>query len=308
MPVDLSRYTPARRALLQRLLRHGLPTLWCPLLTHYRAEGGLDTGRMRRHLDSLSGSVQGLLVPGSTGDGWQLGDAEVRELLSFLLPEARTRGMAVLIGVLEADSAAMLASLRDTSAWLRGLSAAESDEAALIAAGVCSFTVCPPAGAALSQQEIRDALDQVLATGLPMALYQLPQVTQNEMSPETVAGLAQRHPNFLYFKDTSGAEGHCSRHLASQRGNRAEQISQHLAAVVETVFAAAAQLPFGNAFTNANKAIDHFMAHPAPHVTHTRPEPHRRRAAHPRYQRPRPVLPHRNREQRDAGHGPRRKK
>ena len=127
------------------------------------------------------------------------------------------------------------------------------------------------------------------------------------MSAETVAWLAQRHPNFLFFKDTSGAdrvatagvrdvflvrgaEGGYSRHLAAaggaydgfllstancfgaqlaqviedlagQQGARAEQISQHMAAVVDTVFAEAAQLPFGNAFTNANKAIDHFMAH-----------------------------------------------
>ena len=65
----------------------------------------LDTGRMRQPPGRLRGSVQGLLVPGSTGDGWQLSDAEVRELLGFLLPEARARGMAVLIGVLKADTA-----------------------------------------------------------------------------------------------------------------------------------------------------------------------------------------------------------
>jgi hypothetical protein len=34
-----------------------------------------------------------------------------------------------------------------------------------------------------------------------------------------------------------------------------------LEVTVNEVFAAAAPLPYGNAFTNANKAIDHFMAH-----------------------------------------------
>ena len=51
-----------------------------------------------------------------------------------------------------------------TTAWLRALSGADSDEAALIAAGVCGYTVCPPAGAALSQQEIRDAVKEALQT------------------------------------------------------------------------------------------------------------------------------------------------
>jgi dihydrodipicolinate synthase/N-acetylneuraminate lyase len=44
----------------------------------------------------------------------------------------------------------------------------------------------------------------VLQLGLPIALYQLPQVTGNEMSPETVASLAARFPNLVLLKDTSG--------------------------------------------------------------------------------------------------------
>ena len=307
MFANIDRFTPERQALLKRLLPQGVPTLWCPLLTHYRPEGGLDTERMGHHLDALRGTVQGLLVPGSTGDGWQLTEAEVRELLTFLLPQARARGMAVLIGVLKTDTPAMLASLSDTSAWLRRLTGATTDEAALQASGVCGYTVCAPAGEALSQDDIRMALDEVLNTGLPMALYQLPQVTKNEMSPVTVTWLAGRHPNFLFFKDTSGAdrvaqagvrevflvrgaEGNYSGHLAQAGGAydgfllstangfgpqlsqvisdlsndqaaRAEATSRRMASVVDTVFTEAAALPFGNAFTNANKAIDHFMAH-----------------------------------------------
>jgi hypothetical protein len=41
---------------------------------------------------------------------------------------------------------------------------------------------------------------------MPTAIYQLPQVTQNEMTPELVADLARRYPNFILFKDTSGAD------------------------------------------------------------------------------------------------------
>jgi dihydrodipicolinate synthase/N-acetylneuraminate lyase len=41
---------------------------------------------------------------------------------------------------------------------------------------------------------------------IPLALYQLPQVTQNEMSPELVQTLARKFPHFLLFKDTSGKD------------------------------------------------------------------------------------------------------
>ena len=49
-------------------------------------------------------------------------------------------------------------------------------------------------------------LAAVLELGHPTALYQLPQVTENEMSPECVAHLAADYPNFYLLKDTSGAD------------------------------------------------------------------------------------------------------
>jgi dihydrodipicolinate synthase/N-acetylneuraminate lyase len=50
------------------------------------------------------------------------------------------------------------------------------------------------------------ALSGILSLGVPTALYQLPQVTQNEMSPALVADLAGRFSNFILFKDTSGTD------------------------------------------------------------------------------------------------------
>ncbi|MBL8528076.1 MAG: dihydrodipicolinate synthase family protein, partial [Burkholderiales bacterium] len=171
---------------------------------------------------------------------------------------------------------------------------------------VCGFTVCPPAGKDLGQARIHAALESVLALGVPVSLYQLPQVTQNEMSPDTIATLGAKHPNFYLFKDTSGvdrvaasgfrdaflvrgAEGNYSAHLAAAGGNydgfllstancfgpqlaemignlqggrtaQAEAFSQKLTALTDEVFALAGQVGYGNAFTNANKAMDHFFA------------------------------------------------
>lgn len=297
----------ARSALMKRLLPDGVPTLWCPLLTHYDDAGRIDLARIGRQLDFLAPSVRGFLVPGSTGDGWQLSDGQTQELLAGVVEMAVERRLALLIGVLEPTGGAMRVAMARTMRWLQQRAGTDDPVAALRGASVAGFTYCAPHGAALTQGDIADALDALLATGLPASLYQLPQVTGNEIAPQTVRTLAARHANLLMLKDTSGAdrvadsgldglflvrgaEGGYSRHLKLGggrydgfllstangfgpqlaeliellRGGRqgeADALSARLEATVDEVFAAAAPLPYGNAFTNANKAIDHFMAH-----------------------------------------------
>src|SRR4051812_11119781 len=175
--------TPAERhALLARLFPHGVPRLWCPTLTHFTAAHEPDAARIQRHLQVMAPYVKGILVPGSTGEGWEMNDADILRLLGIVLDAAGAAGIRVLIGVLKTDTDAMLA----------GLDALEKFAGHPAVAG---FTICPPEGAALSQTEIADALRRVLGRGLPTALYQLPQVTQNEMSAETLSALAAESPN-----------------------------------------------------------------------------------------------------------------
>lgn len=297
----------ARSALMNRLLPDGVPTLWCPLLTHYDDAGRIDFERIRRQLDFLAPSVRGFLVPGSTGDGWQLADDQAQALLAGVVGMAVERRLALLIGVLKPSGGAMHDMLARTMRWLQQRAGSDDPVTALRSASVAGFTYCAPHGATLSQGDIADTLDSLLATGLPVSLYQLPQVTGNEIAPATVQRLAARHANLLMLKDTSGedrvadsgldslflvrgAEGGYSRHLKlggsrydgfllstangfgpqlaalidhlrNGRQAQADALSARLEATVNEVFAAAAPLRYGNAFTNANKAIDHFMAH-----------------------------------------------
>ena len=286
-----------------RLFPRGIPPLWCPLLTHYRDDGSLDHARITAHLRHLAPHVKGFLIPGSTGDGWEMSDMEIRELLALAQEQTAKLGLHLLIGVLKTEAGAACSVLREQGRTL-------ADEATQHATRITpAFTVCPPKGADLPQENIRNALAGILELGFPTALYQLPQVTQNEMSPETVADLAARFPNFILFKDTSGAdrvassgqdfggvflvrgaEGDYARWLKSGSGpydgfllstancfgrelhqviellhagrrKAAQRLSDRLSAVVKEVFALVAGLPDGNAFANANKAMDHFFAH-----------------------------------------------
>ncbi len=198
--------TLARRDLLARLFPSGVPRLWCPTLTYFSQAQTPDFARIETHLRKLAPDVRGLLVPGSTGEGWEMSDADIRRLLTGVLPLAKANGQSVLIGVLKTTAPAVLKCLQDTIAWLIEVSGASSPLEAMQKMGVVGFTVCPPQGADLTQNQIENALRQVLEIGVPTALYQLPQVTQNEMAPELVAQLASEFPNFVLFKDTSGRD------------------------------------------------------------------------------------------------------
>jgi len=195
-----------RQQFFTTLFSGEVPRLWCPPLTHYDATGAIDAVRFAAHLEHLAPNVRCFLIPGSTGDGWELSSDERRQLLALALEQVRKLKAFLLIGALHPDLDESLKLIRDDLDWLK-LQTAESDAfKALASSRVCGFTICPPRGQSLTQQQIRTALSCLLDLGLPTAIYQLPQVTLNELTPDSAAELAQRHPNFLFFKDTSGSD------------------------------------------------------------------------------------------------------
>ena len=264
-----------RSSLVARLFPSGIPRLWCPILTHYDAEGRIDQDRIRAHLRHLAPTVRTFLAPGSTGDGWEMSDAERTELLELLLETAAELEVWILVGVLATERGAARESVAALGAEFAGGGDAQAGEAhgrdggagsaidALAARRVCGFTVTPPKGADLDQTVIRGELESILGLGYPTALYQLPQITENEMSPETVSDLAARYENFYLFKDTSGgdrvalsgaptadvfmvrgAEGGYAKHLKPAGGrydgfllSTANSFAAELSEIVELVFA-----------------------------------------------------------------------
>jgi dihydrodipicolinate synthase/N-acetylneuraminate lyase len=195
-----------RAQLLNELFLGGVPFLWCPLLTHYDSEGRIDGARMARHVEHLAPHVRGFLVPGSTSDGWDLTEAEEQKVLGIALEQAAKFRAHLLVGILRAEAGQARTRLRAVVQELMDRTRSQSSREALARARVCGFTICPPKGAATSQAEMRDQLAGFLAEGLPTALYQLPQVTQNEIGPELAADLAKEFINFVLFKDTSGTD------------------------------------------------------------------------------------------------------
>ncbi len=145
-------------------------------------------------------------MPGSTGDGWEMDDREVAELLDLALDLAPKLNVQILIGALKADAEDTKEFMVERLEWLRKRTGTEDLLERLIHARVCGFTVCSPRGSDRKQAEIGEALTEFLKLGAPTAIYQLPQITQNEIAPRLLGSLANEFPNFILFKDTSGAD------------------------------------------------------------------------------------------------------
>jgi len=157
MTVQLS--TAAKRAsLMARLFPQGVPRLWCPPLTHYDSAGGLDRNRIVAHLRHLSRHVKGFLIPGSTGDGWELHPEEIGQLLAIALEEVRSFGGHVLIGILRTNADETLRTLRQAAEALGAT-------APYLPSPACGFTVCAPRGRELSQERIGGAVSSIHETG-----------------------------------------------------------------------------------------------------------------------------------------------
>jgi dihydrodipicolinate synthase/N-acetylneuraminate lyase len=264
---------------------------------------------MEAHLTYMSQWIKAYLVPGTTGDGWEMSEDEIRQVLAFDLDLAEKLNVQILVGILKTDAEAARQSIVDTLAWLRERTGIRNNEEVVEKTRVCGFTVCAPRGSNLSQERIYRALVPILELGVPVALYQLPQVTENEISPETAAKLAAEFSNFYLFKDSSGydrvavsglelngvyllrgAEGNYTKWLRINDGkydgfllgsancfakelnsiiqnlstgnlDAAKELSERVTCLVDEVSNYAADLPAGNPFANANKAIDHFFAY-----------------------------------------------
>jgi dihydrodipicolinate synthase/N-acetylneuraminate lyase len=299
-----------RISLVQTMFPDGIPRLWCPLLTHYRDDKTIDFDRMVSHFAYISHWVKGFLIPGSTGDGWELTEEETLQVAEFAVAHMRNKDVHLLIGLLRPD----VEGVKGTLSAMKGRNAfhlLENKGAGLVMSPhhICGITICPPRGKSLSQAEIDSGLSEILEMALPTALYQLPQVTENEAAPETFARLTEKYPNLIFFKDSSGndriasssvdkggvflvrgAEGDYARWLRETGGpydglllstansfprelrsvienlekgdfKVAGETSVRLSTVIGKIFAIVQLLTHGNAFTNANKAIDHFLAY-----------------------------------------------
>ncbi len=174
--------------------------LWVPLLSHYEPSGRLDLDRMAEQVRFLLPNVRQFLLGGSTGDGWELDDAAFEDLVHLA-------GRPGLFGPQNKLLFGLLQPTTEEVVRRAGILARALDHNAAIQSELVGVAVCPPMDANASQAKIRQHYEAVLAaTVLPVALYQLPQVTRCMLEPDTVRTLVGNR-RVTMFKDSSGHDG-----------------------------------------------------------------------------------------------------
>ncbi|CAB3390188.1 dihydrodipicolinate synthase family protein [Kyrpidia spormannii] len=190
-----------RERWMNHIFPGGFPALWCPPITHYREDGSLDVERIEGHLAWMSGWVSGFLVPGSTSDGWEMSEDEEDQWVDLALRVAEEKGLFLWIGVLRRRGDEAAARIRQ---WMDRLAPGGAED--LVKRRIAGFAVCPPRGPGVTQDRVYDDLRQVAETGAPLCFYQIPQVTQSRVEPETLGRLIEEFGNVLALKDSSGED------------------------------------------------------------------------------------------------------
>ncbi|NDW06177.1 dihydrodipicolinate synthase family protein [Jiella pacifica] len=279
--------------------------LFVPVLTHYAAgaPGTVDPARTLAHIRALRPNVRQIMLAGSTGDGWETSDAAFDALIDLAAsPDVGELDASLIFGALRPSTGEVIARLQHLERRL--------DADAALAARVTAAVVCPPVDAQASQDAILAHYQAVFeASRLPIAAYQLPQVTGCRIAPETFRQLAAS-PRVPLFKDSSGEDevaesgldfgqvalvrgaeggylealkpegpydgwllstgnvlGEPLRQLlalkADGRREEAAALSARLSDAVTAIFTKAQSEGGANAFSNANRAMDHIAAHGA---------------------------------------------
>lgn len=195
-----------REELLRRLFPEGIPRIWCPPLTHYTEDGSIDFERIKKHISHIANNVNSFMIPGSTGDGWELSLDEHKELINFFFSKFEYNlEINIAIGLLRESTDDVLKCMDSVVEFFQQKNieiSAEHYEMSRFK----GFVICPPRGRDLSQEEMRESMKKILERGYPTVLYQLPQITENEMHPDLVEYFTDTYYNCYMLKDSSGKD------------------------------------------------------------------------------------------------------
>lgn len=175
-------------------LAEGLRTAryYCPVVTALDETGRLDMDANLRIWDHvIAGGVDGIVLLGSIGEFYALTPGQKSEMIRRAMAHAKPRTRVFVgTGCMTADETIAL-----------------SNEA--LAAGADAVMVISPYYIALPEESI-EAYYSTVAKGVqgPLYLYNYPDRTGYDLSPQVTLNLLRRHGNIVGYKDTVSLIGH----------------------------------------------------------------------------------------------------
>jgi 4-hydroxy-tetrahydrodipicolinate synthase len=167
-------------------LQSRLQGLWLPLITPFR-DGELDVASLRRLVRRYAdGSVDGLILAATSGEGMALDGAELERLVTLVRAETagRERHLPICLGLSGASTAKMLKALDETAAWPIDL-----------------YLIASPYYTRPSQRGLLQHFTALADhAARPLLIYNIPYRTAVNLTNETLLALAEHH-NIVGMKD-----------------------------------------------------------------------------------------------------------
>lgn len=163
-----------------------------PVVTAFDANGNLDIQANKNVWDHLiKGGVDGLVIMGSTGEFFSMTTEQKKELIKLVVEHVNKR-TKVYIGT-------SCMTVEDT---------VELSNFA-IEAGADAVMIISPYYFALSDESVEFFYDKVAeAVKGDIYLYNFPDRTGHDLTPEITLNLLRKHKNIVGFKDTVSEMGH----------------------------------------------------------------------------------------------------
>ncbi len=163
-----------------------------PVVTAFDANGNLDVQANKNLWDHLiKGGVDGLVIMGSTGEFFSMTTEQKKELIKLVVEHVNKR-TKVYIGT-------SCMTVEDT---------VELSNFA-IEAGADAVMIISPYYFALSDESVEFFYDKVAeAVKGDIYLYNFPDRTGHDLTPEITLNLLRKHKNIVGFKDTVSEMGH----------------------------------------------------------------------------------------------------
>lgn len=163
-----------------------------PVSTVLQKDGRLDREGMGRLIDHMIASgVDGLFFLGTGGEFSQMTPEERKEVAAFATDYVAKR-VPVLIGTGSTHTREVIQLSKHGKEM-----------------GADGVVVINPYYWALSEENLYAHYSEIASSvDLPILLYNFPQLTGQDLSPELVLKLVQNHPNIVGIKDTVDTAGH----------------------------------------------------------------------------------------------------
>lgn len=169
--------------------------VYCPSITPLQSDGSIDFPAWEAHLERLiSGGISGVLIFGSIGEFYALSMEQKKQAIEFVGRVVKGR-MQFLIG----SGSTKIAEAKELNAY--------GHEHGADAAVVVSPYYFGPSDA-LATKYFTELAE---ASELPIMLYNFPDRTGNDLSPELISTIAAAHPNIVGVKDTVDSAAHTRR-------------------------------------------------------------------------------------------------